>query len=84
MGAKYEDKNKRKNAGDYWKQVKASRPLVDGPRRTSDGRADRCAVLGEHMQRLLKESSAFAFLCKQRIYPLLRHILLCVRFVVDS
>ena len=35
---------KAKNAGDYLKQVKASRPLVDGPRRTSDGRADRCAV----------------------------------------
>ena len=39
--------NKHKNAGDYWKQVKASRPLVDGSRVTSDGRADRCAVLGE-------------------------------------
>ena len=49
-----------KNAGDYWKQVKASRPLVDGPRRTSDGRADRCAVLGEHMRCLLRESSVFA------------------------
>ncbi len=32
------------NAGDYLKQVKASRPLVDGPRKTSDGRADRFAV----------------------------------------
>ena len=52
--------NKRKNAGDYWKQVKASRPLVDGPRKTSDGRADRCAVLGEQIQRLLRESSVFA------------------------
>ena len=36
-----------KNAGDYWKQVKASRPFGDDPRKTSDGRADRCAVLGE-------------------------------------
>ena len=36
-----------KNAGDYWKQVKASRPLVDDPRKTSDGRSDRCAVFGE-------------------------------------
>ena len=52
--------NKRKNTGDYWKQVKASRPLVDGPRRTSDGRADRCAVFEEHAQRLLRESSVFA------------------------
>jgi len=41
-----------KNAGDYWKQVKASRPLVDDPQRTSDGRADRCAVLGEYARRL--------------------------------
>ena len=48
------------NAGDYWKQVKASRPLVDGSRMTSDGRADRCAVFGEHAQRLLRESSLFA------------------------
>ena len=48
------------NAGDYLKQVKASRPLVDGPRVTSDGRADRCAVLGEQIQRLLRESSVFA------------------------
>ncbi|MBR1482709.1 MAG: hypothetical protein IJ598_07040, partial [Ruminococcus sp.] len=42
------------------KQVKASRPLVGGLRRASDGRADRCAVLGEHTRRLLRESSAFA------------------------
>ena len=49
-----------KNAGDYWKQVKASRPLVDDPRKTSDGRADRYAVLGEHAQRLLRGSSVFA------------------------
>ena len=48
------------NAGDYLKQVKASRPWVDGPRVTSDGRADRCAVLGEQIQRLLRESSVFA------------------------
>ena len=48
------------NAGDYLKQVKASRPLGDGPRRTSDGRADRCAVFEEHAQRLLRESSLFA------------------------
>ena len=43
-----------KNAGDYLKQVKASRPLVDDPRMTSDSRADRCAVLGEHMRCLLR------------------------------
>ena len=49
-----------KNAGDYLKQVKASRPLVDDPRMTSDGRADRCAVLGEHIRCLLRESSVFA------------------------
>ena len=49
-----------KNAGDYLKQVKAGRPLVDGPRVTLDGRADRCAVLGEQIQRLLRESSVFA------------------------
>ena len=49
-----------KNAGDYWKLVKASRPLVDGPRKTSDGRADRYAVLGEHAQRLQRDSSVFA------------------------
>ena len=49
-----------KNAGDYWKQVKASRPFGDGPRKTSDGRADRYAVLGEHAQRLLRGSSVFA------------------------
>ena len=48
------------NAGDYLKQVKASRPWVDGPRVTSDGRADRYAVLGEHAQRLLRGSSVFA------------------------
>ena len=48
------------NAGDYLKQVKASRPLMDGPQMTSDGRADRCAVLGEHMRCLLRESSVFA------------------------
>ena len=48
------------NAGDYLKQVKASPPLGDAPRRTSDGRADRCAVFGEHAQRLLRESSVFA------------------------
>ena len=52
--------NSAKNAGDYWKQVKASRPLVDDPRRTSDGRADRYAVLGEHTRCLLRESSVFA------------------------
>ena len=52
--------NRRKNAGDYWKQVKASRPLVDDPRKTSDGRADRCAVFEEHMRCLLRESSVFA------------------------
>ena len=40
-------KNKRKNAGDYLKLVKASRPLGDDSRKTSDGRADRCAVFGE-------------------------------------
>ena len=40
-----------KNAGDYWKQVKASRPFGDDPRKTSDGRADRCAVLGEYARR---------------------------------
>ena len=33
---------------------------MDDPRRTSDGRADRCAVFGEHVQRLLRESSLFA------------------------
>ena len=49
-----------KNAGDYLKQVKASRPFGDGPRKTSDGRADRYAVLGEHAQRLLRGSSVFA------------------------
>ena len=48
------------NAGDYLKQVKASRPLVDDPRMTSDGRADRYAVLGEHTRRILRESSVFA------------------------
>ena len=49
-----------KNAGDYLKQVKAGRPLVDDPRMTSDGRADRYAVLGEHAQRLQRGSSVFA------------------------
>ena len=48
-----------KNAGDYLKQVKASRPLADGSRKTSDGRADRFAILREHMQCLLRESSVF-------------------------
>ena len=48
------------NAGDYLKQVKASRPLVDDPRMTSDGRADRYAVSGEHTRRILRESSVFA------------------------
>ena len=52
--------NKRKNAGDYWKQVKASSPFEGCPRKTSDGRADRCAVLGEHARRLLRDSSVFA------------------------
>ena len=33
---------------------------MDGPQMTSDGRADRCAVLGEHMRCLLRESSVFA------------------------
>jgi len=32
------EKEYGENAGDYWKQVKASRPLVDAPRRTSDGK----------------------------------------------
>ena len=53
-------KTSAKIAGDYWKQVKASRPFVDGPRMTSDGRADRCAVFEEHMRCLLRESSVFA------------------------
>ena len=36
---------------------------MDGSRRTSDGRADRCAVFGELSWRLLRESSVFgAFL----------------------
>jgi len=48
------------NAGDYLKQVKASSPFEGCPRKTSDGRADRCAVLGEHMRRLLRSSSVFA------------------------
>ena len=51
-----------KNAGDYLKQVKASRPLVDSPRKTSDGRADRYTVLGEHIRCFLRESSVFATL----------------------
>ena len=59
-GIPYIKKKSTKNAGDYWKQVKACRPLVDSPRKTSDGRADRCAVLGEHMRCLLRESSVFA------------------------
>ena len=59
MGFVFE-KEYGENAGDYLKQVKASRPLGDDPRRTSDGRADRCAVLGEHAQRFLRGSSVFA------------------------
>ena len=59
MGFVFE-KEYGENAGDYWKQVKASRPLGDDPRKTSDGRADRCAVLGEHARRLLRDSSVFA------------------------
>ena len=54
MVSRTSSKRSAKNAGDYWKQVKASRPLVDGPQMTSDGRADRCAVFGEHAQRLLR------------------------------
>ena len=49
-----------KNAGDYLKQVKASRPLVDGPRVTSDGRADRCAVFGKILVTPARSSSVFA------------------------
>ena len=60
MVSRTSSKRSAKNAGDYLKQVKASRPLVDDPRRTSDGRADRYAVLGEHMRCLLRESSVFA------------------------
>ena len=60
MVSRTSSKISAKNAGDYWKQVKASRPLVDGSRRTSDGRADRCAVFMEYAQRLLRESSVFA------------------------
>ena len=60
MVSRTSSKISAKNAGDYLKQVKASRPLVDDPRRTSDGRADRYAVLGEHAQRLLRGSSVFA------------------------
>ena len=60
MVSRTSSKISAKNAGDYLKQVKASRPLVDGPRKTSDGRADRYAVLGEHAQRLLRGSSVFA------------------------
>ena len=48
------------NAGDYLKQVKACRPLADASRKTSDGRADRYAVLGEHARCILRESSVFA------------------------
>lgn len=53
---------KHKIPGDYLKQVKASRPLGDGSQMASDGRADRCAVLGEHIRCLLRESSVFAAL----------------------
>ncbi len=58
--------NRRKNAGDYWKQVKASRPLVDGSRRTSDGRADRCAVLGEQSQRFWGSPHYLRRLCEMK------------------
>ena len=44
-------RNSAKNAGDHWKQVKASRLLADDTRVTSDGRADRCAVFGEYARR---------------------------------
>ena len=59
-GIPYIKQKSTKNAGDYWKQVKASRPLGDGPRKTSDGRADRFAVFGEYARLLLRESSVFA------------------------
>ena len=49
-----------KNAGDYWKQVKASRPLVDDPRMTSDGRADRYAVFANILATLARSSHGFA------------------------
>ena len=60
MVSRTSSKRSAKNAGDYLKQVKASRPLGDDPRKASDGRADRCAVLGEHAHRLLRGSSVFA------------------------
>ena len=51
--------NSTKNAGDYRKQVKASSPFGGCPRKTSDGRADRCAVLVEHAM-FLRDSPVFA------------------------
>ena len=48
------------NAGDYLKQVKASRPLMDDPRGTSDGRADRCAVFEKILVTPARSSSVFA------------------------
>ena len=49
-----------KNAGDYLKQVKAGRPLVDDPRMTSDGRADRYAVFANILATLARSSHGFA------------------------
>ena len=42
------------------KQVKASSPLVDDPRMTSDGRADRYAVFANILATLARSSHGFA------------------------
>ena len=57
-----------KNTGDYLKQVKASRPLVDGPRMTSDGRADRCAVFENTCSVCWGSPRYLRRLCEQRIF----------------